>query len=255
MNRIEFINQEVRITEKDINIILIEKMSKFDIYKIKINNETKTKLEIINHNYNNLKIDIEINTKEDLDITEISNIQNTKIRYTYNLDKDVELNVNKFLDGNILREQDIINLEENSKINFNLKTIALDNQVIELVTNHKGSKSEAIINNKGVTKNEGNINLTVTNIIPNGIKNCIASQKNRIVPLNDEKNVINPILLIDEYDVEADHAAFVGPFNKQELFYLQSRGINKKEALNLLIKGFLKEEDDRIIKIINKHWK
>lgn len=39
----------------------------------------------------------------------------------------------------------------------------------------------------------------------------------------------NPILLIDEDDVEAGHAASVGRVDPEQLYYLMSRGISQKK--------------------------
>ena len=49
----------------------------------------------------------------------------------------------------------------------------------------------------------------------------------------------NPILLIDEDDVVAGHAASVGRVDPLQLYYLMSRGITKHEAERLIIHGFL----------------
>jgi Fe-S cluster assembly protein SufD len=49
----------------------------------------------------------------------------------------------------------------------------------------------------------------------------------------------NPILLIDEDDVKAGHAASVGQVNPEQIYYLMSRGIAKKDAERLIIYGFL----------------
>ena len=49
----------------------------------------------------------------------------------------------------------------------------------------------------------------------------------------------NPILLIDEDDVTAGHAASVGRVDPMQLFYLMSRGISQEEAERLVIHGFL----------------
>ncbi len=50
---------------------------------------------------------------------------------------------------------------------------------------------------------------------------------------------IQPELEISENDVLATHAASVGPLEDEELFYLMSRGIGRKEAERLLIQAFL----------------
>ena len=49
----------------------------------------------------------------------------------------------------------------------------------------------------------------------------------------------NPILLIDEDDVMAGHAASAGRVDPVQLYYLMSRGISKAEAERLIIYGFL----------------
>ena len=92
----------------------------------------------------------------------------------------------------------------------------------------------------------------------NTITDCVVNQNNRIINLNDKKSTINPILLIDENDVEANHAALIGKFSKEEVFYLMSRGIDYDSAINLLVKGFLYidiKDDERINKIIDKYWR
>jgi len=49
----------------------------------------------------------------------------------------------------------------------------------------------------------------------------------------------NPMLLIDEDEVKAGHAASVGQVNKEQVFYLMSRGLTKEQAEKLIIYGFL----------------
>ena len=49
----------------------------------------------------------------------------------------------------------------------------------------------------------------------------------------------NPILLIDEDDVTAGHAASVGQVNQEQIYYLMSRGISRSVAESLVIYGFL----------------
>jgi hypothetical protein len=48
------------------------------------------------------------------------------------------------------------------------------------------------------------------------------------------------VILIDEYDVNAAHSAYIGGFNSEELFYLESRGIEADNARKLLTTGFIK---------------
>jgi Fe-S cluster assembly protein SufD len=48
-----------------------------------------------------------------------------------------------------------------------------------------------------------------------------------------------PSLEIDENDVRAGHSSAVSPIDEDQLFYLQSRGLDSKTAKTLLIDAFL----------------
>ncbi|MBT4916883.1 hypothetical protein HN709_02960 [Candidatus Peregrinibacteria bacterium] len=55
-----------------------------------------------------------------------------------------------------------------------------------------------------------------------------------------------PCLEIEADDVKAGHAATIGQVDEDLVFYLKSRGIDKKEGQAMLIKGFLEAEIDKI---------
>ena len=59
----------------------------------------------------------------------------------------------------------------------------------------------------------------------------------------------NPILLIDENDVTAGHAASVGRIDEEQLYYLESRGLNADVAKRLIIRGFL----ESVITVVESH--
>ncbi|EHD1152742.1 Fe-S cluster assembly protein SufD, partial [Listeria monocytogenes] len=76
--------------------------------------------------------------------------------------------------------------------------------------------------------------------IKHGASKSDAQQESRVLMLSPEaRGDANPILLIDENDVVAGHAASVGRVDPLQLFYLMSRGISQKEAERLVIHGFL----------------
>ncbi|WP_156919498.1 Fe-S cluster assembly protein SufD [Atopobacter phocae] len=71
-------------------------------------------------------------------------------------------------------------------------------------------------------------------------KHADAQQESRILMLSDQaRGDANPILLIDEFEVTAGHAASVGKIDEEQLYYLQSRGIDESVAKKLVIRGFL----------------
>ena len=66
-----------------------------------------------------------------------------------------------------------------------------------------------------------------------------------------------PSLEIYADDVECSHGATAGNIDKNMLFYLQSRGINKDQATSMLIRGFAQEiieefQDELLIEYLEK---
>ena len=49
--------------------------------------------------------------------------------------------------------------------------------------------------------------------------------------------VNNPVLEIEENEVKANHGSSIGMIDEETLFYLTSRGINEKDARDLVSLG------------------
>lgn len=76
--------------------------------------------------------------------------------------------------------------------------------------------------------------------IEHGATKADAQQESRVLMLSkDARGDANPILLIEEDDVTAGHAASVGRVDEMQLYYLMSRGISRTDAERLIIHGFL----------------
>lgn len=75
-----------------------------------------------------------------------------------------------------------------------------------------------------------------------------ANQTNRNLLLSDKASASpTPILEISAHDVlRCSHGATVGPVDREQLFYLESRGIPPEEAERMLVEGFFSEVLDRI---------
>ena len=211
-----------------------------------------------------IKINVSINLSDNVKVNlfEKYNDGILKIRNSYNLNYKSELKVQKFYDVEQIKQFDVINLNgEKASINYILKTISSNCEKYNLLINHNAKNTTSNIINNAININDGQIIFDVTGVVPKGNVECLLNQNNRIVTFNQNKCQINPNLLIDENDVAANHSAFVGKFNDEELFYLQSRGINYNDAIKLLIKGFLISNltlDDEFMAdldlIIKKYW-
>ncbi|MGG0656691.1 Fe-S cluster assembly protein SufD [Rummeliibacillus pycnus] len=105
---------------------------------------------------------------------------------------------------------------------------------------HWGKASNGYILTHGVMKESARGIFNGIGKIEHGATKANAEQESRVLMLSkDARGDANPILLIDEDDVTAGHAASVGRVDPIQLYYLMSRGISKAEAERLVIHGFL----------------
>ena len=107
------------------------------------------------------------------------------------------------------------------------------------VTN-RGKHSVGNILQRGVLLGRSQLVFNGIGDIIHGASGAKAEQENRLLMMSNEaRGNANPILLIDENDVLAGHAASVGQVDQQQLYYLMSRGIDRQQAQRLVIRGFL----------------
>lgn len=105
---------------------------------------------------------------------------------------------------------------------------------------HWGLDTDAFILKHGVMKENSSAIFNGIGRIAKGATRSNAVQESRILMLGERgRGDANPILLIDENDVTAGHAASVGRVDPLQMFYLMSRGITQEEAERLIIHGFL----------------
>ncbi|MFD1737725.1 Fe-S cluster assembly protein SufD [Bacillus salitolerans] len=105
---------------------------------------------------------------------------------------------------------------------------------------HHGKHSEGYILKHGVMKESASSIFNGIGKIEHGATKANAEQTSRVLMLSEKaRGDANPILLIDEDDVTAGHAASVGRVDPLQLYYLMSRGIPQVEAERLVIHGFL----------------
>lgn len=75
-----------------------------------------------------------------------------------------------------------------------------------------------------------------------------SKQTNRALLLSDEATInSNPQLEIFADDVKCTHGAAVGQLDDEAMFYLQARGLNRKDARDMLIHAYAGEVLERIV--------
>lgn len=120
-------------------------------------------------------------------------------------------------------------------------------QNIDVLIVHKAPNTFGDMTNIGIANKKGRIILNGVEKIEKGMKQANAFQTLKGIITSDQAIVeVNPILLIDEYDVKAGHGATIGKIEENQLYYLMSRGLTKSESEKLIINGFLKPVVDEI---------
>lgn len=116
---------------------------------------------------------------------------------------------------------------------------ATDNKFVQEI-NHLAINTISNIANVGVAISKSNIMFDTTGKVAQGMKLSKCSQLSRGIVMDDVSSITaKPILLIDEFDCFANHGASIGKMSDEDLFYLMSRGLSKKEAFLLILKGII----------------
>ncbi len=144
------------------------------------------------------------------------------------------------------------NLEGEASKN-NLKAIYLgkDEQVFDLnyIGALRGRKSVMNIEVQGALNGKSKKNFKGTLDFKRGAKKAKGDENEFCMLLSDTaKSLALPMLLCEEEDVEGNHSTAAGKLGGKELFYIMSRGFNKKEAMKLIVRAKFNKILDTISK-------
>ncbi len=127
--------------------------------------------------------------------------------------------------------------------------LGIKDQHFNIVTNvvHKEKYGESTVLIKGVMKDKASSTCFGSIAIEKNAQKSNSSLSGYMLLIDEGQANVIPSLKIDANDVSAKHAATVSQPNEEQLFYLMSRGIERKMAESMIIKAFFEE-----IKEINK---
>lgn len=121
-------------------------------------------------------------------------------------------------------------LNKNNKLNIN----------IQVIHQYKNTTSNQQI--KGLSTDESIVSLTAGIQIPKNTNGCEGFQNHRGILLSDKAKIVAiPQLEIWSEDVVCSHGSAVGPLPKEQLFYLETRGLKKTEAEKILLSCFFND--------------
>lgn len=184
----------------------------------------------------NLNIEIIVEDNVDVKVNVVSN--NDSNRVIYNIKDNAKATINKLsIDNN---DEITINLNGyKASVIYNYSTVDYKESTYKIDVKHNVSKTSSYIYNYGLSKTNQKITFNINGYVYKNSKNCICNQDNKIIYMKENNSVIEPNLFIENYDVEASHAAYIGKFKEKDLFYLMSRGIKKEDCYKLFVKSFL----------------
>ncbi|MRJ46876.1 SufB/SufD family protein [Fundicoccus ignavus] len=145
-------------------------------------------------------------------------------------------------DGHTILDTDTYLDGKGSESQLAIVAIASQDQVqgIDAKVVNRGHYSIGNILQHGVILDRATLTFNGIGLIEKNAKHADAQQESRVMMLSDEaRGDANPILLIEEFEVTAGHAASAGQLDEQQLYYLMSRGLPRQEAEFLVVRGFL----------------
>ena len=187
--------------------------------------------ELIDGNYSILVFN---DFNDDVVLNEHGTVRNSSVKINY-------LQLDKF----DLNQYTKINVNRNSSLTVNTTYLATKNKTVTYDLFNCEEDSNVDIFNNIVCLKEANFSLECIGTIKKGAKRSKCHQKTNCLTFDSpNKAKVLPVLNIDENDVEASHSLSSGTLDEDILFYMNSRGLNKKEALNLILKSYLMPNDN-----------
>lgn len=157
-------------------------------------------------------------------------------------DADIEWIVGEMNDGDTIADTATSLNGNGTHSDAKIIAIGSGTQKLNFTTRavHFGKSSESDMFTRAVMREEAQSIINGITKIEHGATKANGQQTEKVLMLSPAaRGDANPILLIDEDDVMAGHAASVGKVNPEQVYYLMSRGISKSDAERLIIYGFL----------------
>lgn len=155
-------------------------------------------------------------------------------------DSKIELYLGEFSEGNVNGHYTVYLKEEGSILEMRSATTATHSKHFDIECIHEAPHTESNMENYAVIYEKGDFKMNDTGRILKGAYGSNSHQTSRALILSkNQKCEITPILLIDENDVQASHATTMGQIDENQLYYLQTRGLTKAQALGLITVGYL----------------
>jgi Fe-S cluster assembly protein SufD len=110
---------------------------------------------------------------------------------------------------------------------------------IALHADHQGANTRCDMDSRAVVDDKSRSVYEGLQHVGDRADDTTSFQNEDVLMLSDKSEVdASPKLMIEDPNVEASHAASAGNLPKDQLHYLESRGLSGRKAENLIVKGF-----------------
>ena len=247
------------------------KLSSINFPRILLHIEDNINIKILEtFNYDNNDVPIFQNYVNEIYLNENSSLKYSIIQNQTNTSQISHWDVNQFKSSNfkvnyfgsssdLIRNNFNINLHEDSS-SCELYTLCTGDNYdyidIHLNINHMNKNTSSKVISKSILKQSSKGVFNLNDNISSNAKNSNAYQQNNNLLLSDDCRVhSNPQLEINTDDVQCKHGSTTGELDENILFYLQSRGISRNQAKDIIIRSFANEiiekyNDSSFIKLV-----
>ncbi|HEX7056576.1 MAG TPA: Fe-S cluster assembly protein SufD [Bacilli bacterium] len=171
------------------------------------------------------------------DITDIS-----YRRAVLHSDAKIEWVIGELNNGNTASETYSLLEGKGSESDAKVICVGTGKQNMNITTRarHIGMNTNSDMLTRAVMRDESTAIINGITKIEKGATFANGQQTEKVLMLSPQaRGDANPMLLIDENEVKAYHAASIGKVDQDMIYYLMSRGISREQATRLIIYGFL----------------
>lgn len=159
----------------------------------------------------------------------------------------LNLSYGELTQSDFSRKTHVLLQEEGASVVLYTATLSSSTKRYQILCEHAAPHTESNMKNYFVLLKDGSCSMDAIGKINKGAFGAKSHQISRGLTFDQQKRaVILPQLLIDENDVEASHATTLGQLDENQMYYLQSRGLTRDEATQLITIGYLLPVSDNI---------
>ncbi len=164
--------------------------------------------------------------------------------YNFHLEKDSSLQLSLINKGNSKKDIRVFLNGKNAKTRIKGMLLSKQKETSDVFckVTHNALSSASEQDWRMISSDSSKTSLSGKIKILKDSKNSSGSFFSKSLLLNEKaKSFSKPELEIFEDDVSCSHGASFGEIEKEKVFYLQSRGLSKKDAIRILVLAFINE--------------